>query len=192
MSRSIYILAFLFFLTTIFAQSRLQQAFPKSAITAQFAGSTGLVTAGFSKVSARDKIEVGLLYGYTPRRYGDLNALVLKGTYNPFHITITEKIKLEPIQTGLFISQNFGKNLGLKWGEEYPYGYYWWSRSTRFHFFISTQASYKLDTKYMDRLSLYFEANTNDLYVFSYVPNRNALSLYDIFFFGTGIKLYLK
>ena len=44
----------------------------------------------------------------------------------------------------------------------------------------------------MDRLAVYFEANTNDLSLYSYLPNPKALSLYDIFFFGTGIKLYLK
>lgn len=189
------LLLFLTFFSVLhlISQNGLIRSFPKSAFTAQFAGSTGLYTFGFSKVTKRDKLEIGLLYGRVPKAYGGVNnSLVLKFTYNPFHIDLLKKFRLEPLQTGIFINQNFNSYSKILWGDNYPKGYYWWTRSTRFHFFLGAQIAYKLDTKRLDRIAMYFEANTNDLYLYSYLPNKKSLSLYDIFFFGAGIKLYLK
>ena len=172
--------------------AQIFRSLPKTAFTAQFAGSTGLYTFGVSKVSRYNKIELGLLYGRVPKSFGGINnSLVLKFTYNPFHIAVTEKIKFEPVQTGIFINQNFSKNRSLFWTDKYSKGYYWWTRSTRFHFFLSTQVSLRIEKNHVDRLAWYFEANTNDLYLYSYLPNPRSMSLYDIFFFGTGLKLYL-
>jgi len=43
-----------------------------------------------------------------------------------------------------------------------------------------------------DRVAFYFEENTNELYIFSYFTNRKTIKVYDIIFFGTGIKLYFN
>jgi hypothetical protein len=159
----------------------------------QYAGSTGFITLGFSKITTNNKFEIGLLYGKVPRSLGGVNrSLSMKFTYNPFQYDFLKRIKMEPFQTGIFISQNFGENLELNWANKYPKGYYWWSRSLRIHYFISAQISYMIEKKRFNRITYYFEANTNDLYVYSYFPNRNTISLYDIFFFGTGIKLYIN
>ena len=167
--------------------------FPKSMAVGQFAGSTGLVSAGFSKVSARDKIELGLLYGYLPKAYGGTNhSLSLKFAYNPWQLRAFKRIQVEPVQLGVFICQNFNKDLEFSWGNKYPKHYYWWPRATRFHPTLSTQLSYVFDSERVDRLAYYVEANTNDLYIASYYPNMKALSLYDIIFFGMGLKLYFK
>lgn len=173
--------------------AQIFRSFPKTAFTAQFAGSTGLYTFGISKVSRYDKLELGLLYGRVPKPFGGINSsLVLKFIYNPFHFDVTEKIKSEPVQTGLFMNQNFTKDRSLFWGDAYPKGYYWWPRSTRLHFFVSTQLALRIEKKHIERLAWYFEANTNDLYLYSYFPNTRSMSLYDVFFFGTGLKLYLR
>lgn len=175
------------------SQSWLARKFPVSVLTAQYGGSIGFLSFGVSKATPKNKFELGLLYGNVPKSLGGVNnSITLKGTYNPFHIPVMKKIDLEPLQTGIFVSRNFGENLGPNWGNKYPGGYYWWTRSIRFHFFLGSQVSYKIQSKHIDRLSAYFEANTNDLYLYSYFPNRNTISLYDIFFFGTGIKLYIK
>jgi hypothetical protein len=183
---------FVFILGSIYAQAQRDPLFPKSMIVSQFAGSTGLASAGFSKVTARDKIELGLLYGYLPKAYGGNNhSLSLKFAWNPWQFKV-KRLSVEPVQLGAFICQNFNKNLEFTWGNNYPKNYYWWPRSTRFHPTHSTQLAYVFDTKRLDRLAYYFEANTNDLYIASWYPNRKALSLYDIIFFGMGLKLYLK
>lgn len=177
----------------LFSQNWLGRTFPKSAVNLQYAGSTGFATAGFFKVSRRDKIELGILYGYLPASLGGGNhSLSLKLLYNPFQFLVTKRIQLEPLQLGSFICQNFNEDLGLSWGPEYEKGYYWWTRSLRFHLFAGGQVSCKISTKHIDRISAYFEANTNDLYLYSYFPNRKTMHLSDIFFFGTGVKMYLQ
>lgn len=193
MYRLLYIVVFLFLCSVTFSQNSFKKVFPKSAVTLQFAGSTGLFTTGFSKITARDKIELGILYGYLPRAFGGPHSsLSGKFSYNPFQFNLNRNVMIEPVQTGVFVSRNFNDNLGANWSSKYPKDYYWWTRSVRFHYFISTQISYKFKKVHLDRLAFYFEANTNDLYLASYLPNRKTLGLYDIFFFGTGIKLYLK
>jgi hypothetical protein len=134
-------------------------------------------------------VEIGAVYGYTPPAFGGaLHSVSLKFTYIPFHVHFLDRMSWEPIQTGLFVAQNFGKNLYLHWPEKYPKHYYWWSSSLREHVFLSTQLSCNVNYKRLSRISGYFEANTNDLYVYSYFPNRGALSLYDIICFGIGLK----
>lgn len=166
--------------------------FSKSAFTVQFAGSIGFLSAGYSRVTEKDKIEISLLYGQVPRYLGGVTrTLTLKGIYNPFKFQ-QGKLKVEPLQAGVFAAQHFGDYLGLSWGSKYPPGYYWWTRSLRLHLCLSSQLSVQLNKKRLDRLSLYFEANTNDLYLYSYFSNMKSLSFYDIVFFGAGCKLYLN
>jgi hypothetical protein len=173
--------------------AQFKNIFPKSSITIQYAGSTGFLTYGFSKVSKKEKTEIGLYYGNVPRRYGVVNrSLTLKFIYNPFRLKIYNKFLFEPIQTGFFFTQNFGENHSLNWGNQYTKGYYWWGKSFRIHYFFSTQLSYKIEKKWMDKVAWYLEANTNDLYLYSYLPNRSFIHVYDIFFLGTGLKIYLK
>ncbi len=182
-----------FVLLSIYACAQHDPLFSKSMAVTQFAGSTGLVSAGFSKVTAHDKLELGLLYGFLPEAYGGVNhSLSLKFSYNPFQFPVLKRLSIEPIQLGVFVCQNFNKGVEPTWGENYPKGYYWWPRATRFHPTVSAQLAYVAGSKHIDRIAYYFEANTNDLYIASYFPNRKALSVYDIIFFGMGLKLYLK
>ena len=193
MARVFYTIVFLFVCSSSFSQKTLRSVFPRSAWTAQYAGNTGFLTIGYSKVTASRKMELGLLYGFVPKALGGVNhSINLKMTYNPFRITIHKKFKLEPIQAGLFISQNFGDHLGLYWDSKYPDGYYWWSRSLRIHAFVGAQISVKLGEKYFSRMSYYIEANTNDLYLHSYFPNRRTMSVTDIIFLGMGVKFYTR
>ena len=177
----------------IAASAQRDPLFPKSFAVAQFAGSTGLLSVGFSKVSRCDKIELGLLYGFLPKAYGGVNHSVsLKFAWNPWQLRLLKKLRIEPLQLGGFICQNFNKGAEPAWGSRYPKNYYWWPRATRFHPAVSAQLAYVAGTRHIDRLAYYFEANTNDLYIASYFPNRHALSVYDIVFFGMGLKLYLR
>jgi hypothetical protein len=170
--------------------------FPMTATTLQFAGSTGFLTAGMFKGTKNERIQLGLLYGHTPKLYGGpLNSLSLKFLYVPFHIGLGKWLYIEPVQTGAFLSQNFGNSLYYSWPEKYPKNYYWWTPSLRGHVFLSTSLGVRTDKlKWIEKISCYFEANTNDLYVASYAikKNHNSLSFYDIIFFGTGLKFYLR
>lgn len=191
-----YILLFLLSSNILFAQvEKKHKIITNAALSLQYAGSIGWLSAGYYRQTINEKIELGLVYGFTPKFVGgNINTIGLKFIYNPFKIPINNTITIEPLQTGFFITQNFGHNLHIKWPDQYEKKYYYWTNSTRFHIFLSTQASYKLNSKRLSKISFYFETNTNELYLNSYLGNNNwkSLSLTDIFFFGIGTKLYFR
>lgn len=183
------------FLTVLLISLELpaQNLLQHGAIGVQYAGSVGFLSAGYFKNNTKDKLSIGLVYGYTPKQLGGpLGSLSLKFRYNPFHLRLYKHLYWDPIQAGIFLAQNFGKNIDFKWGGKYPKGYYWWGSSFRQHVFFSTQLAMELQKGRFSKVSLYFETNTNDLYLYSYFPNRETLSLYDIFFFGIGMRLNLR
>jgi len=159
----------------------------------QYAGSIGFLSMGYYKHSPKDKVSIGLVYGFTPKNAGGpLGSLSLKVRYDPFHLKVHRYISIEPVQIGFFLAQNFGKNIDFRWSHKYPKGYYWWGSSFRQHAFVSTQVSFMIPKGYFSKASLYLEANTNDLYLYSYFSNQNTITLYDIFFLGIGSRFYLR
>ena len=199
--RTNYILktTIIFFLLSshiLFAQEEKKtKIFPTAALSLQYAGSIGWLSAGYFRQTNNEKIELGFVYGFTPKFVGgNINTIGLKFIYNPIKIQVNNTISFEPIQTGFFITQNFGHNLHIKWPDQYEEQYYNWTNSTRFHIFLSTQASYTLNTKRVKKIAMYFETNTNELYFNSYMGNNNwkSLSITDIFFFGIGAKVYFQ
>ena len=195
MSRITAIVLLLIFtlLINTHAQHSLKELAPYTTFTFQYAGSTGLISAGIAKTGKKQLFELGLLYGYTPALGDHANhSLSIKLNVSPFQVHIAQKLYWQPIQAGGFLCQNFGKNLGLIWDQQYPKGYYWWSRSTRIHLFFSTQITVDSGIDFIDKIAFYIETNTNDLYISSYFPNRQTMRITDIFFLGTGCKLLLK
>lgn len=187
------LLLFLFLSSFVSGQTRLQKAFPHQGVSLQFAGSVGFLSVGYFHRTPKDKLELAAIYGYTPKVFGGpLHSTSLKLSFSPFHLKVGEHFSLEPIQVGAFVAKNFGKNLYLLWPEKYPKHYYWWSNSIREHAFASIQATYHLKDKSIKDISAYFEANTNDLYVYSYFPNTETMSFYDIVFFGVGAKMTFR
>lgn len=175
---------------TVNAQDTIKR---KWILTTQYAGSTGLASGGLSVGSRKNKLELGFLFGFVPERYGGpIQTFSLKFVYNPFRLHLSDRFCWEPLQTGVFITQYSGDNFSLRWEDKYPKGYYWWPKSTRQHIFLATQTSWLLRKKHADRVSLFLEANTNDLYLYSYLPNVRSIKFYEIIFLGTGVKLYLK
>jgi hypothetical protein len=184
--------------STVYAQSDsskikpkgIKYILPKSSWAMQYAGSIGFASVGYFRQTQNEKIELGFLYGHTPQKYGGpLNSLTLKLIYNPFKIKLSNKVRFEPIQTGLFITGWFGENTDISWSSRYPKGYYFWQSNMRKHIFVSSQFSLLLHR--VERVSLCFEANTNDLYMYTYAVNKN-LSLSDIIFYGIGLKIYMN
>lgn len=196
MNSKILCIAFILTITSGWAQDVQKKILPRTMLSIQYAGSTGLGTVGYFKAGKKEKLELGLLYGFTPAFVGGpLHSLSLKLIYNPFRIKIREFLISEPIQGGVFISQNFGSALETKWGSQYPDKYYWWHPSQRYHLFFSTSLAYYTSSlKKIDHVSFYFETNTNDLYIASYFPKNNhrSLTVYDIVFLGSGLKFYLR
>jgi hypothetical protein len=190
-----YTLLFLFLSQFLFAQTGKKKIFPTTAAGLQYAGSIGWLSAGYYRQAANKKIELGFLYGYTPEfAGGKVHAFALKFIYEPFCINVKPDFQIEPLQAGIFVTQNFAKNLYLTWPDKYHSGYYKWASSLRVHVFFGTQVSYILNDKAVQKISFYFETNTNDLYYRSYArhDNLHSLNLTEIFFFGIGSKVYFQ
>ena len=177
------------------SRAQVNKILEGAGVNVQFAGSTAFLNAGVVKRMLNEKMESGLMYGHTPGIFGGpLHSATVKFLYNPWQIRAARKILVEPLQPGVFLCQHFGKNFHEFWSrQQYPRGYYWWPRSLRRHLFISSAVSYDPGINTIRSISVYFETNTNDLYLASYLNKRNykSLSIYDIIFFGVGLKVYL-
>jgi hypothetical protein len=190
--RYIYIiLAFFFLNNNVFSQ--IENRAKLSAISAQFAGSVGFWSVGYHRVFYNEKLSLGLVYGNTPKRVGGkLHSVSFKLKYSPFRISLYKQFSFEPFQAGFFLVQNFGENLRSHWPSRYKGRYYWWGNSFRQHVFLSSQLSVGIEKGFFRRVGAYFEANTNDLYMYSYLSNMNSLRFYDIVFFGIGIQATVR
>ena len=100
---------------------------------------------------------------------------------------------IHPVNPGAFLSYTLDEDFDLTWDRgQYPKGYYYWSEALHLHFSFSSEL--KLNTreltssKFLKSLAIYYEVNTNDMYLVNYIQNKRALSLTDIFKAGIGIK----
>lgn len=188
--QAIGILAAVLITTTTSAQL-LRGPLPGRSIGAQYAGSIGLVSVSAMRHNTSEKIGVGLSFGHVPRTHGGaLNTWTLRGMYTPWRIDLTDRLSWQPLQTGLFIAYTTGLDLKSSWPSYLERGYYWWSPNFRQHLYVRSQLGWRTATS--QRIAAYFEMNTNDLYVFSWWPNRKSIPVMDIVFFGVGVQYYFK
>lgn len=186
------ILLFVLCLAAMPAQGQLlRRTLPGRSVTAQFAGSTGMFSLGGMRHTRNERWGVGLSYGHTPEGHGGpINAYTLRLMYTPWKLPLTERWRWEPVQTGVFVSYSTGLDLSSHWPSYLGDGYYWWTNNFRQHLYLRTQLSRTFPGRSVERIGAYFEANTNDLYVYSWWPNRAAIGVYDILFFGAGVQVY--
>ena len=191
----IALVCLLVFCSITLAKGNIKNWLPrKSYVSLQYAGSIGTISAGYFRTTQNNIFEIGFTYGYLPKALGgEIHTIAIKANFNLVRIKVKEKILIEPIQIGSFVTHNFGNNLGLDWNDkQYPDDYYWWPRSIRFHISLGSQVSYKMNHNSIDRIGMYIEANTNDLYMSSFSGNNQALKITDIIFLGVGVKVYFK
>lgn len=159
-------------------------------IVTEYAGGFGLVSVGilynFSK-----NTELGLTTGYTPPEYGKIwtvNGLI---SHTAIPMQLSESFSLQLLKAGAFVNVNFGNNIYLKWPEHYPKNYYWWNSAIRFGPFIDTELRYLPAYRKLG-YGVFFQCLTNDIYLYTYFPNTNTISLYDILYFGAGLKVFYR
>jgi hypothetical protein len=178
---------------SLFTKAQENRSRFRPVFTAQGAGSIGLFSAGIGLSGPGNKLEGHLLYGFVPGlSSGWLNITTLKFLYNPWKIDLGNRAGFYPLQVSAFLSMHSGENLGLFWDKKYPKGYYWWARNLRQHLGFSSAFAIDYAKGKIDRTLIYLETNTNDLYLYSYFPNMRTIKLWDIFFFGAGLKFYLR
>jgi hypothetical protein len=165
------------------------------AVLAQYAGSIGFINAGISyNLFKNKKGSLDLLYGYIPENKGGAFSTVsTKFNYRPFVIKSGKNLIFYPINPGAFISYTVNKDFDLTWDRgQYPKGYYYWSEALRFHLAFSSEVKIKTPALFKNEqlksVSLYYEINTNDVYLINYVQNKRYLDITGIFKAGLGIR----
>lgn len=157
----------------------------------QFAGSMGMFSSGPGwYYGKRNQWETDFYIGFIPKINGSKGHLTttLKQTYTPFHIRLNDRLGLEPLTSGIYISKIFGEYFWSRLPEKYPKGYYFWAVNTRFHVFVGQSISFKASEKMIGKeMAFFYEFNTNDLYLISAVQNK-TIGLKDIVSLSFGLR----
>lgn len=160
----------------------------------QFAGSIGTGSVGVGYNVFKEKTRLSLHYGFVPvAAGGELNIIALKWLYKPWQITSTPRLSWQLLDVGAMVSYHFGEAFHTRWpSHRYPRGYYWWRPSLRYHLMIENSATWQLERGPFSTITGYVEANSNELYLVSYMLNTKELSPLQIFKLGVGIRVGLR
>lgn len=177
---------------TTFAQNSIASILIPDYVEIQYAGSIGYMSAGLGYRLSKEKTTLSFHYGYVPEsKGGELHIAAVKFEYKPFTIRIKDKLIFHPVNPGVFISYTFGKQFGLTFDrDQYSKGYYFWSPAVRKHISFSSELKILGDrSSKIKAISLYTEANTNDLYMISWYENRTKTPISQIFHLGFGVRM---
>jgi hypothetical protein len=160
----------------------------------QTGGGLGMVAAGAGYEFAKDRLETDVLIGYVPKQYAGstLSLASLKFMYSPFRLPLGEKFQLVPLTVGAYFSYTHGTiNDELK--GQYSSDYYWFSTDTRYGLLAGSRITFLgpavAATGQPRKLSFYYELGSNDLYMASYISNRNGgLSIGQLLTLALGVK----
>lgn len=184
----------LFTLQNKVSAQNLHFLIPDGAIV-QHAGSIGYFSGGVSYDLFKNKRgSFDVMYGIMPEsKGGSFSTLTTKLAYRPFEIKVKDWMIIHPVNPGAFFSYTIQKDLDLTWDKgQYPKGYYYWSEALRAHVSLGSEFTFNttnlLKAKKPKSLTLFYEVNTNDMYLVNYFQNLKALSVTDIFKAGVGIK----
>ena len=177
----------------LYAQDSFFSRFKPDEVNIQYAGSIGFLSAGAGYHFFKEKTTLSFHVGYIPEKLGgEMTILAVKFEYKPFAIKIKDKVIIHPINPTFFPSYTLGQNFDFKFEKpQYRRGYYFWSSALRLHLAFGTEVKLLTNkTSKIKALSLYAEANTNDLYMISWFKNRELAAFRDIFKMGYGVKMY--
>jgi hypothetical protein len=160
----------------------------------QTGGGVGMVAAGAGYEFAKTRLETDILIGYVPKYYAGstLSLASLKFMYSPFRLPVGEKLQVVPLTVGAYFSYTHGTiNDELK--GQYSSDYYWFSTDTRYGPLLGSRLTFLappvVATGQPRKISVYYELGSNDLYLASYLNNRNGgLGLGQLLTLALGVK----
>lgn len=147
--------------------------------TLQFAGSIGLLSAGFGWHYGRgDHWETELLVGFLPRYHSESvkTTFTLKQRYVPWHCVLSKRWTVEPLTAGLFFNTISGEDFWKNQPDRYPKNYYGFSTKVRTNIFLGQRLRYSIPSKrriFVRAVSLYYELSSCDLYIVSKATNKD-------------------
>ena len=196
------ILIILLFNIQLIAQDTLvsieKKWYVPSILRVQYAGEIGMLSAGPAWLLSKDRLELSYSLGFVPEFAGGKNIFVtaLKFEYTPtpkWDIKLSDKFKLKPLSVGAFVSHTFGDTYNkYRDSDQYPKGYYWWNTVYRIGITYKAEICYSVQNKWVDKIGLYYEVGTLDLFMMSRWDNGNnqVVNLYNILFMSLGTKVY--
>ncbi len=158
-----------------------------------YAGEIGFISVGVGKEFFKKKNgELDIFLGYLPESIGGDNIVTaaFKFHYFPWKKEIfKQRYELEPLTLGAIGYHALGEHLNrLSNKDLYPDGYYWWTTGFRFGPIIGSRISKEFENGKLEKLWLYYELGTNDLFIYSWGQNRTLVPLRSIFNFSFGLK----
>ena len=145
----------------------------------QTGGGLGMVAAGAGYEFSKSRLETDVLIGYVPKVYAGstLSLASLKFMYSPFHLPVGEKLLVVPLTVGAYFSYTHG-TLNDELKGQYSSDYYWFSTDTRYGPLLGSRVTFLAPpiaaTGQPRKIALYYELGSNDLYLASYLSNRNG------------------
>lgn len=160
----------------------------------QTGGGLGMVAAGAGYEFSKNHLETDILIGYVPKHYAGstLSLASLKFMYSPFRLAVGEKFQIIPVTVGAYFSYTHGTiNDELK--GQYSSDYYWFSTDTRYGPLLGSRVTFLAPaiaaTGQPRKISVYYELGSNDLYLASYLNNRNGgLGFGQLLTLALGVK----
>lgn len=175
------------------AQGWLGRHLPHTVLSAQYAGSIGLGAVGWHRRTADERLDLGLLYGYLPERLGGtVHTATFAVGWLPWQLGLGDRLRWVPVRAGAFVVLALGPGLHVTRPPQFERGYYWWTENFRQHLHLGTELRLRLDRGPFAHAGLWLQANTNDLYLYSWWPNRTAIPFGDIVQLGLGVDLCLR
>ena len=160
----------------------------------QYAGGMGKISLALGwDYGHRNQWETDLHLGYIPNRHHSKYHLIftLKQNYIPWSMSFGPHWNLEPFYCGLYFSTISGDDFWKKEPGIYPNKYYNMSTKIRAGIFWGQRLGFKDLTPSLKNLQLFYEFNTNELYIVSKFDN-DYIKLKDIvgFSFGLRVQIY--
>lgn len=175
------------------AQNWMQRQLPRTAVSAQYAGSIGAAAIGYHRRTQREQLDLGLLYGYLPASLGGtVHTVTFSITGEPWHLPLGERVRWTPVRGGAFVALALGPGLRVSRPPRYEPGYYWWNPGIRQHLHLGTALGYRPRSGPFSEVAAWIQANSNDLYLYSWWTNRTAFPFGDAVFLGAGIDFHLR
>jgi hypothetical protein len=176
--------------TTLYAQKDRKKDLLPDHIKVQYAGGIGFISVGAGYSNKKNKLEADLFYGYLPGSIGGvrIHSLSAKFSWIPYHLSIKNKYRFEPLITGLLINYNFGKQFFAFDPENYPYKYYSFPTAINTAIFVGS----RFDLNKPAWLSFYYEILGFDRDILSFADNSNSLKLSDVLTLSLGARISIK
>lgn len=159
----------------------------------QFAGNTGLVSAGLGYTASNGWYELNLLYGYAPKSVAGtyVHTITAKNNFTFGRFALQNNESLIPY-IGLGISVDVGGNAFFKMPSHYPESYYDFPKNLHAIGFAGLKLQHLSanDNSLFRGIELYAEAGTIDVYVW-YKINSDQIKLREIFSLALGVNFLL-